>query len=312
VGLTHFDEAHRGELAVGHLQATWSYLGEGAGCVGIGLRRIQVREGAWSTPAHEHGRSEEIFYVLAGRGLSWQRGEVAEIGEGDCIVYLAGSGAHTLHALTELDVLAFGPRERDESPRFPRLGASLLGNRFVESSPAAIDGLPAQFVREAELGPPELPAEPGPRPATIANVADVEAKTIERQHIARTRRNLGTAVGSVTTGLQHVEVVPGKESAPLHCHSLEDELFVMLAGDGVLVLDDEEEFPVRPGSVVSRPAGTGVSHLFRAGADGLTYLAYGTREPGDICWYPRSNKINFGGVGVIARIERIDYWDGED
>ena len=226
MGLTHFDEAGRGALAVGHLQATWSYLGEGAGCVGIGLRRIQVHEGAWSTPAHEHGRSEEIFYVLAGRGLSWQRGEVAEIGEGDCIVYLAGSGAHTLHALTELDVLAFGPRERDESPRFPRLGASLLGNRFVESTPGAIDGLPAQFVREAELGPPELPAEPGPRPATIVNVADVEGKAVERQHVGRTRRNLGVAAGSVTTGLQHVEVIPGKESAPLHCHSLEDELFV--------------------------------------------------------------------------------------
>ena len=85
-----------------------------------------MREGAWSTPAHEHGRSEEIFFVLAGQGLSWQRGEVAETGAGHCIVYLAGTGAHTLHALTELDVLAFGPRERDESPRFPRLGASLL------------------------------------------------------------------------------------------------------------------------------------------------------------------------------------------
>ena len=167
-------------------------------------------------------------------------------------------------------------------------------------------------MREAELGPPELPAEPGPRPATIVNVADVEGKTVERQHVGRTRRNLGVAAGSVTTGLQHVEVIPGKESAPLHCHSLEDELFVMLEGDGVLVLDDREEFPVRPGSVVSRPAGTGVSHLFRAGDGGLTYLAYGTRDPGDICYYPRSNKINFGGIGVIGRIEKLDYWDGED
>jgi uncharacterized cupin superfamily protein len=86
----------------------------------------------------------------------------------------------------------------------------------------------------------------------------------------------------------------------------------MLDGNGVLVLDDEEETPVRPGSVVSRPPGTGVAHLFRAGDGGLTYLAYGTREPGDICYYPRSNKINFGGIKVIARLERLDYWDGED
>ena len=84
--------------------------------------------------------------------------------------------------------------------------------------PGAIDGLPTQFVREAELGPPELPAEPGPRPPTIVNVADVEAKTVERQHIGRTRRNLGVAVGSVTTGLQHVEVVPAR--SPRRCTAI--------------------------------------------------------------------------------------------
>jgi uncharacterized cupin superfamily protein len=312
MGITHFDEAPRREYEIGHLHATWSLLGEDAGCVGVGVRRIEVREGAWSTPAHEHGRSEEIFYVLAGRGLSWHRGEVAEIGAGDCIVYHPGSGAHTLHAVTDLDVLAFGPRLRDESPRFPRLGASLVGGRFVESVDSVTDGLPTQFVREAKIGPPELPANPGPRPTTIVNVAEVEAKIVDRKHISRTRRNLGIACGSLSTGLQHVVVAPGKESAPLHCHSLEEEIFVMLDGHGVLVLDDEEETPVRPGSVVSRPAGTGVAHLFRAGDGGLTYLAYGTREPGDICYYPRSNKINFGGVRVIARLEKLDYWDGED
>jgi uncharacterized cupin superfamily protein len=128
----------------------------------------------------------------------------------------------------------------------------------------------------------------------------------------RTRRDLATAAGSISTGLQHVQVAPGKESGLLHCHSLEEETFVMLKGDGVLVLDDREETPVRPGHVVARPAGTGVAHLFRAGDAGLTYLAYGTREPADICYYPRSNKISFRGVRVIARLERLDYWDGED
>jgi uncharacterized cupin superfamily protein len=129
--------------------------------------------------------------------------------------------------------------------------------------------------------------------------------------VARTRRRISGAAGSVSTGLQHVVVEPGKESAPQHCHSLEDEIFVILDGDGVLILDDEET-PVRRGHVVSRPAGSGVAHTFRAGDGGLTYLAYGTRHPGDVCYYPRSNKIAFRGVGVIARLERLEYWDGED
>ena len=49
----------------------------------------------------------------------------------------------------------------------------------------------------------------------------------------------------------------------------------------------------------------------RAGDGGLTYLAYGTRDPGDMCHYPRSNKINFRGVGLIARLDALEYADGE-
>jgi uncharacterized cupin superfamily protein len=311
MGLTHFDDAPRHEFDLGHLRGSWTSLGEAAGAVGVGVRRIQVPASGWSTPAHEHGRGEEIFYVLSGRGLSWQAGRTAEIRGGDCIVYRPRRGAHSIHALEPVDVLAFGPREYDEAVRFPRLGMSLLGGRAVESLPGAVDGAPVQFVRESAAGAPELSPEPGPRPDTIVNVEDVEAKLIERQSVVRTRRNLGVAAHSVSTGLQHVEVAPGKESAPLHCHSAEEELFVVLDGDGVLVLD-EEQTPIRPGHVISRPPGTGVSHLFGAGEDGLTFLAYGTREPNDICFYPRSNKISFGGVGVIGRLERLDYWDGED
>ena len=127
----------------------------------------------------------------------------------------------------------------------------------------------------------------------------------------RTRRDLGRAADSITTGLQHVEVAAGKESAPQHCHSVEEEIFVILEGEGSLVLHDEET-PVRPGNVVARPPATGVAHMFRAGDHGLTYLAYGTREPSDVCYYPRSNKIAFRGVNVIARLDRLDYWEGED
>jgi uncharacterized cupin superfamily protein len=41
----------------------------------------------------------------------------------------------------------------------------------------------------------------------------------------------------------------------------------------------------------------------------LIYLAYGTRDPNDIAYYPRSNKIFFRGVGLIARLDSLDYDD---
>ena len=54
------------------------------------------------------------------------------------------------------------------------------------------------------------------------------------------------------------------------------------------------------------------ANAFRGGDNGLTLIAWGTREPNDICWYPRSRKISWAGVGVVARVEPLDYWDGED
>jgi hypothetical protein len=43
----------------------------------------------------------------------------------------------------------------------------------------------------------------------------------------------------------------------------------------------------------------------------MTYLAYGTRRPNEVCYHPRSNKIYWRGLGLIARLEPLDYDDGE-
>ncbi len=56
VSVAHFDEAAAYEFALGHLRGRWSSLGEAAGSVGVGARRIELPTGGWSTPAHEHGR----------------------------------------------------------------------------------------------------------------------------------------------------------------------------------------------------------------------------------------------------------------
>ncbi len=311
MGITHFDDASAVDYELGHLRGRWTLLGEAAGCVTVGVRRLQLPPGGWSTPAHEHGRSEEIFYVLSGTGVSWHGGRTAAIRAGDAILYLPRSRPHTVHAREQLDLLAFGTREYDESPRFPQLGLSLLGSRAVDSGPGSVDRVPIQFVREAEHGPPELPETLDERPATVVNLDQLEPQPLERPRVQRMRRDLGRAIGSQRTGLQFVQVAPGKEATAQHCHSIEEEIFVILDGDGFLVLD-QELTPVRSGHVVVRPGGTGVAHVFRAGERGLSFLAYGTRDPGDVCYYPRSNKIAFRGVGVMGRLERLDYWDGED
>ena len=57
----------------------------------------------------------------------------------------------------------------------------------------------------------------------------------------------------------------------------------------------------RHNTCVSRPAGAGIAHSFRAGGQGCTFLAYGGRSTNDVIYYPDSNKIFFKGVGLIAR-----------
>ena len=114
---------------------------------------------------------------------------------------------------------------------------------MAETAPGVLDGVPAQFIHESALGPPELPPEPGPRPDTVVNLDAVAPLSVERPRTVRTRRNLGRAAGSVTTGLQHCELAPGKESAPPHCHSLEEEIFVILEGEVLLPAVEQDCLP---------------------------------------------------------------------
>jgi uncharacterized cupin superfamily protein len=287
------------------------------------VKRIQVDAGMWSTPLHLEGAEEEIFYVLEGSGTSVQwEGEDTRgyaVGPGDCIVHLALDNAHTLQAGDEgLDVLAFGQRVHAPGVTWlPRAEVAWLGETWGRVG--AEDDHP--WTREAAAGPPEV-GELSPRTANIVNLDDVEAKERDGETVGRRIRDLGRAAGSKRTGLRHSEVLPGKLNAPPHCHSAEEEIFVVLDGEGSLLLWqkptvaapwDLSEHAVRTGSVVARPAGTSVAHAFRAGDGGLSLLMYGTREPNDVCFYPRSGKVYFVGLGLVARIgEPVDYWDGEE
>ena len=158
----------------------------------------------------------------------------------------------------------------------------------------------------------QLPApEPlAARPATSVATGDVADMPWGRGDVSALRRHIGEALGCVRSGIQQAAVAPGMRSAPPHCHSSEEELFVVLEGDGVVVLGDEEH-PVRPGSLVGRPAGSRVAHSFLAGPSGLKLLAYSDQVAGDMCFYPRSNMVGLLGLGTYFLVEPVDYWDAE-
>jgi uncharacterized cupin superfamily protein len=306
--VTHWDEVEPSRREAGHIAGTWRDLGTAAGTRGVGVQRVEVDPGGWSTPAHVEGAAEEIFYVLAGSGFSWQDGAVYEVGEGDCLVHLPHREAHTLRAGPDgLAYLTYGHRVDHGNTVLPRAGVALLYPAFVDVTPVGPERAP--YLREAEAGEPKV-GEPQARPPSIVNAADVEPRVSEHGDSLVYDRDLGRAAGSERTGISHMTLPAGRSGYPPHCHSAEEEIFVVLEGEGTLLLG-EEEHPVRPGSVIGRPPGTRVAHSFRAGTTDLVYLAYGTREPNDIVYYPRSGKVSLRGVGVMGRIEPLGYWDGE-
>lgn len=295
--IAHWDDVEPRENAIGEIGGLWQGLGDAAGAVGVGVNRVRVPPGGRSTAVHTHGRSEEIFFVLAGAGLLWQDGRTARIGPGDCIVHLPLANDHALIAGDEeLDFVVFGTRHRAEFGSLPRAGVLRFGRDSVEAT-----GGPHPWQRDLDAGPLDVP-EPTERPANVCAVADAPSS------FGGMARLLGATAGSRRSGLNHVTLPPGATGAPAHCHSAEEELFIVLDGSGTLLLHppggagEPEEHALRAGHVVARPPGTGAAHAFRAGPDGLTYLAYGTREPSDTTFYPESRTVRLRGLGVSFEV----------
>jgi uncharacterized cupin superfamily protein len=306
--VVHWDEVEASRREAGHIGGSWRDLGRAAGSRGVGVKLIDVDPGKWSTPAHVEGAEEEIFFVLAGSGVSWQDGVAYGVHAGDCLVHQAEAEAHTLRAGPDgLRFLAYGQRLPHGNAVLPRARVAWMSPGFVDVT--MIGERQHPYYREAEAGEPEI-GELAERPPSIVNLDDLAGQEYDRPGYAGLERDLARAAGSVATGLRHIVREPGCLSTPPHCHSAEEEIFVVLAGAGTLLLGDDEH-PIRAGSVVARPPGTRIAHALRAADAGLTYLAYGTREPNDIAYFPRSRKVYFRGVGLITRLEPLDYWDGE-
>ena len=305
-GIAHWDDVDGRRNELGHLGAVWRDLGRAAGSVNVGLKRLEIDPGKWSTPAHVEGAEEEIVYVLGGSGLSWQDGKVYEIRPGDCIVHPPSRWAHTLRAGDDgLDVLIYGTRVPLQIADLPRGDVAWIFPTWTEAGTGD-----HPWAREVAAGEPEV-GEPEPRPANILNVDDAEWEDwTPGGDFGITSCYLAQPAGATLTGLNIDRIHPGKLNGPLHCHSAEEELFIVLEGDGTFLLGDGEH-PVRVGHIAARPAGTRVAHAFRAGDDGMSVLLYGTREPNDIAYYPRSKKVFFRGIGLITRLEHLDYMDGE-
>src|SRR5919201_1397471 len=225
--IAHWDEVEGERAEQGHLAGMWFDLGTAAGSRNVGVTRIRVDPARWSTPAHVELDEEEIYFVLAGSGLLWQGEKTHEVRAGDCVVQRVADEAHTFRAGEDgLDILAFGERTNPTATYLPRAQVMRMGVTLDVSAG------PHPWEREAAAGEPDLPA-PSERPTNIVHPDAVEA---DYDGDAGRWVTLARKAGAVRTGLNWGRLEPGGAGAPPHCHSADEEIFVILDGSGTLEL----------------------------------------------------------------------------
>jgi uncharacterized cupin superfamily protein len=97
---------------------------------------------------------------------------------------------------------------------------------------------------------------------------------------------LGAAAGSRKIYVNVDRVRPGARSVKYHSHTVQEEFFLILAGEGTVRLDGKTH-PVTKGDFFAKPAGEGIAHQFiNTGDDILEILDCGLKHADDVVLYP--------------------------
>jgi uncharacterized cupin superfamily protein len=126
-------------------------------------------------------------------------------------------------------------------------------------------------------------------------------------------RRIGQQAGGSRVGVLIEKLAPGRQSAPLHWHTREEEHLWFLAGAATLRLGDTRH-AVKAGDYVCFPAGRRLGHCLVNETDQpCRYLVIGERSLDDVCYYPDSGKVLVRGADgmIVGSGAALDYWDGE-
>lgn len=136
---------------------------------------------------------------------------------------------------------------------------------------------------------------------------------------------IGERLGARMLGYSLVQTEPGCRVSPLHNHRCNEEMFLILDGEGIFRFGSERQ-PIRTGDIIAcPPGGPETAHQIENTSDRpLRYLAISTMAEPDVIDYPDSGKFLVKGhlpagngtqtefFRFIGRREAsLGYWDGE-
>lgn len=158
-------------------------------------------------------------------------------------------------------------------------------------------------------------------PKPIVNLDAVEFTDVEENgYYTSKRAQFSAGIGARKLGYNLTELPPGKAQCPFHSHRAEEEMFLILDGEGELRFGTHR-YRLRRHDVIACPTGgPEVAHqIINTGSTTLRYLALSNLADTEICEYPDSNKIATfadaeGQIGLrkLFRAEAaVPYYDRE-
>ena len=156
----------------------------------------------------------------------------------------------------------------------------------------------------------------------VMNLDEVLFDDVEENGRFTSRRgSIGRRIGARQLGYNLTVLPPGKVQCPFHSHRAEEEMFLILEGEGELRFGDRR-YPLRRHDVIACPTGgPEVAHqIVNTGQVDLRYLALSTLAEVEVCEYPDSDKVLLvtgkpGERGLRKMIQAeatVDYYDRED
>jgi uncharacterized cupin superfamily protein len=156
----------------------------------------------------------------------------------------------------------------------------------------------------------------------VMNIDEVKFDDVEENGVyTSSRGQISDHIGAKQLGYNLTVLPPGKAQCPYHCHHGEEEMFLILEGEGELRFGGRR-YPLRKHDVIACPTGgPEVAHqIINTGSTDLRYLALSNRVEVEACEYPDSAKIlvRAGPPGdrslrKLFRAEAtVDYYDREN
>ncbi len=299
-------------------------IGQLMGTGGIGACIRVLPPGNTGVPLHYHYFEEELFFVLDGeltvRELApdAQRYTEYTLHTGELVAYPPGTCiAHQSINRGTKEARYLGLSNgwvTDEVGVYPDSGKTLV---------RGIDAL--GVFAEANAAPAHIAAARAAAEARGVDVLALDARPAWVQGpTTLTERHLGGGVhgtplarsaGATKVFVNRDRLTPGAKSSPLHWHTADEELLLVLQGSPTLRQlenGEEQRLALQPGDVVCWKPKDEIAHqLIDEGEADAVVLVIGTDCPEDVTVFPEQERVFVRALGRSGEMQKTGYWAGE-